>query len=330
MSKEEKFQGIEKSIANIEALFGKGAVMNLGSDKSLDMERIPTGSLGLDYITGGGYPVGRITELHGWESTGKTTNCIHAIVEAQKMGLLCAFIDTEHAFDKEYAISLGADISKILISQPDNGEEAFEITKELIKSGDIGLIIFDSLAASLPKDLLEADAGQNKMGLHARLNSAELAKIAGLAKKTKTCILFTNQLRHKIGVMFGNPETTSGGNAMKFYASIIINQTKSPSKGNKNSDGDSVSYEHTAKCVKNKTAPPLRKTTFHINFGEGIDVYEEVLTMGISSNVLEKSGSWYSYNGAKIGQSKVAKEFLKDNPEAFEEIKDKIREYYHI
>ena len=321
----EKLKALQAAMAKIEKDFGKGSIMKLGEEKIDNIQVIPTGSIGLDYALGvGGYPRGRIVEIYGPESSGKTTLAIHAIDEAQKQGGIAAFIDAEHAFDRFYAANLGVDVDNLLISQPDNGEQALDIADQLIRSAAVDIIVIDSVAALTPKAELEGDMGDNKVGLQARLMSQALRKLTATINKTNTTCIFINQLREKIGIMFGNPETTTGGNALKFYASVRLDIRKSQSI----KDGDTIiGNDVKVKVVKNKVAPPFRKTEFEIMYGEGICRVGEVVDLGVNFNIVEKSGSWYSYNGSKLGQGKEAtKAVLRDNPELCEEITAKIYE----
>ena len=299
--------------------------MKLGEERIDNIQVIPTGSIALDYALGvGGYPRGRIVEIYGPESSGKTTLAIHAIAEAQKQGGIAAFIDAEHAFDRFYAANLGVNVDELLISQPDNGEQALDIADQLIRSAAVDIIVIDSVAALTPKAELEGDMGDNKVGLQARLMSQALRKLTATINKTNTTCIFINQLREKIGVMFGNPETTTGGNALKFYASVRLDIRKSQSI----KDGETIiGNEVKVKVVKNKVAPPFRRAEFEIMYGEGICRVGEVVDLGVDFNILEKSGSWYSYNGSKLGQGKEAtKGVLRDNPELCDEITAKIYE----
>ena len=309
----------------IEKNFGKGAIMKLGDENIQQIEVIPTGSLGLNMALGvGGYPRGRIIEIFGPESSGKTTLAIHAIAEAQKNGGIAAIIDAEHAFDRFYAQKLGVDVNSLLIAQPDNGEQALEIADQLISSAAVDLVIIDSVAALTPKAEIEGDMGENKVGLQARLMSQALRKLTATIAKTNTTCIFINQLREKIGVMFGNPETTTGGNALKFYASVRIDIRKStPVK-----DGEEVLGHLTkVKIVKNKVAPPFRRAEFDIMFGEGISKVGEIIDLGEEHDIIKKSGSWYSYEGTKLAQGRDAvKKLLTDNPELTEELEAKIFE----
>ena len=321
----EKLKALQAAMAKIEKDFGKGSIMKLGEERIDNIQVIPTGSIALDYALGvGGYPRGRIVEIYGPESSGKTTLAIHAIAEAQKQGGIAAFIDAEHAFDRFYAANLGVDVDDLLISQPDNGEQALDIADQLIRSAAVDIIVIDSVAALTPKAELEGDMGDNKVGLQARLMSQALRKLTATISKTNTTCIFINQLREKIGIMFGNPETTTGGNALKFYASVRLDIRKSQSI----KDGDNViGNEVKVKVVKNKVAPPFRRAEFEIMYGEGICRVGEVVDLGVNFNILEKSGSWYSYNGSKLGQGKEAtKAVLRDNPELQDEITAKIYE----
>lgn len=322
--KAKKLAALKLTMDKIDKAYGKGAIMRMGDRQVEKVPVIPTGSLGLDMALGvGGYPRGRIVEIFGPESSGKTTLAIHAIAEAQKAGGIAAFIDAEHAFDPAYAEKLGVDMNALYMSQPDNGEQALEIAEQLIRSSAIDIIVVDSVAALTPKAEIEGEMGEAKMGLHARLMSQALRKLTGALSKTNTTCIFINQLREKIGVMFGNPETTTGGNALKFYASIRIDVRKvSPIKS-----GDEVLGSLTrAKVVKNKVAPPFRKTEFEIRFGEGISKVGEVLDLATNLDIVKKSGSWFSYGGTKLAQGREgALRILKDNPELQEEIEAKVR-----
>ncbi len=321
----EKLKALQAAMAKIEKDFGKGSIMKLGEERIDNIQVIPTGSIALDYALGvGGYPRGRIVEIYGPESSGKTTLAIHAIAEAQKQGGIAAFIDAEHAFDRFYAASLGVNVDELLISQPDNGEQALDIADQLIRSAAVDIIVIDSVAALTPKAELEGDMGDNKVGLQARLMSQALRKLTATINKTNTTCIFINQLREKIGVMFGSPETTTGGNALKFYASVRLDIRKSQSiKDGENVIGNQVKV----KVVKNKVAPPFRRAEFDIMYGEGISRLGEVVDLGVDFDVLTKSGSWFSYGGTKLGQGKDAtKNVLRDNPELCEEITAKIYE----
>ena len=322
---EQKMKALQAALAKIEKDFGKGSIMKMGDEKVENVEVIPTGSIGLNAALGvGGYPKGRIIEIFGPESSGKTTLAIHAIAECQKAGGTAAFIDAEHAFDRFYAEKLGVDIDNLLISQPDNGEQALEIADQLIRSSAVDILVVDSVAALTPKKEIEGDMGDSAVGLHARLMSQALRKLTGTIAKTKTTCIFINQLREKIGVMFGNPETTTGGNALKFYASVRLDIRKSQAI----KDGDNViGNKVKVKVVKNKVAPPFRKAEFEIMFGEGISKIGEIVDLGVEYEIIKKSGSWFSYGATKLGQGDAAvKEMLKDNPELVEELQAKIME----
>lgn len=323
--KAEKLKALKLTLDKIDKSYGKGAIMKLGDHVVENLPCISSGSLGLDMALGiGGYPRGRVIEIYGPESSGKTTLAIHAIAEAQKNGGLAAFIDAEHAFDRFYAENLGVDVDNLYISQPDNGEQALEIADQLIRSGAIDIIVIDSVAALTPKAEIEGDMGDSKMGLHARLMSQALRKLTSVIDKTSTTVIFINQLRDKLGVMFGNPETTTGGNALKYYASVRLDVRRI----GQIKDGDSVVGNRTrVKVVKNKVAPPFRSTEFDIMFGEGVSKIGEIIDMGVELNVIKKSGSWFSYGETKLAQGRDAvKALLKDNDELREEIEAKIRE----
>ena len=323
----EKLKALQLTIDKIEKSYGKGSIMRLGDKPVDDVAAISSGSIALDLALGiGGYPKGRVIEIFGPESSGKTTLAIHAIAEAQKQGGIAAIIDAEHAFDPGYATKLGVNINELLISQPDNGEQALEIADNLIRSGAIDIIVIDSVAALTPKAEIEGEMGDSKMGLQARLMSQALRKLTANISKTKTCCIFINQLRDKIGIMFGNPETTTGGNALKFYASVRVDIRKIGQL----KDGEDVQGNHTrVKIVKNKIAPPFRKAEFDIIFGEGISKTGEIIDLGVELNIIKKSGSWFSYGETKLGQGREAvKVLLKDNPELAEEIEKKIIENY--
>ena len=321
----EKQKALQLTLEKLEKTYGKGTVMKLGDNAIDNVESISTGSLGLDVALGiGGIPKGRVIEIYGPESSGKTTLAIHAIAEAQKQGGIAAFIDAEHAFDRTYAQKLGVDIANLLISQPDNGEQALEIAENLIRSGAIDIIVLDSVAALTPKSEIEGEMGDSKMGLQARLMSQALRKLTGTISKTGCCCIFINQLREKIGVMFGNPETTTGGNALKFYASVRLDIRKiSQIKDGEHAVGNRV----RVKVVKNKVAPPFRMAEFDIIFGEGISKIGEIIDIGVEHNVIKKSGSWFSYGETKLAQGRDAvKQILADNIELSEELEGKIRE----
>lgn len=324
--RESKVKAINLAIDRIDKTFGKGTVMRLGDKQVLDVESISSGSLGLDIALGvGGFPRGRIIEIYGPESSGKTTLAIHAIAECQKTGGFAAFVDAEHAFDRAYAESLGVDTENLLISQPDNGEQALEITENLIRSGAIDIIVIDSVAALVPRSELEGEMGDSKMGLQARLMSQAMRKLTAAIGRTGCTCIFINQLREKIGVMFGNPETTTGGNALKFYASIRLDIRKT-GQAIKDKEGNIVGNHVKVKVVKNKVAPPFRTAEFDIMYGEGISKSGEIVDMGVDFNIINKSGAWYSYDGAKIAQGRdAAKQFLLDNPEVSNEIELKIK-----
>jgi recombination protein RecA len=320
----EKLKALQLTIDKIEKSYGKGTIMKLGDSVVEAMEFIPTGSIGLDVALGiGGFPKGRVIEIYGPESSGKTTLAIHAIAEAQKRGGIAAFIDAEHAFDRTYAQKLGVDIENLLISQPDNGEQALEITENLIRSGAIDIIVIDSVAALTPKSEIEGEMGDSKMGLQARLMSQALRKLTGTINKTGCCCIFINQLREKIGVMFGNPETTTGGNALKFYASIRLDIRRI---GQIKDGEEIVGNRAKVKVVKNKVAPPFRIAEFDIMYGEGISKVGEIVDLGVERNIIKKSGSWFSYGETKLGQGRDAvKQIMIDNPELAEEIEAKIK-----
>ena len=322
---EQKMKALQAALAKIEKDFGKGAIMKMGDEKIVNVDAIPTGSIGLDAALGvGGYPKGRIIEIYGPESSGKTTLAIHAIAECQKAGGVAAFIDAEHAFDRFYAEHLGVDVDNLLISQPDNGEQALEIADHLIRSSAIDIIVIDSVAALTPKKEIEGDMGDSSVGLQARLMSQALRKLTSTISKTKTTCIFINQLREKIGVMFGNPETTTGGNALKFYASVRIDiRKKETLKDGETPIGNLVKV----KVVKNKVAPPFRRAEFEITFGEGISKIGEIVDLGVEYDIIKKSGSWFSYGNTKLGQGRdAAKALLNDNPELCEELEAKIME----
>ena len=323
--KEAKLKALQLTLDKLDKAYGKGTVMKMGDKAVEEVEVIPSGSLGLDLALGvNGYPRGRVIEIYGPESSGKTTLTLHAIAEAQKAGGIAAFIDAEHAFDRNYAEKLGVDIENLIISQPDNGEQALEIAENLIRSGAIDIVVIDSVAALTPKSEIEGEMGDSKMGLHARLMSQALRKLTGTISKTNCTVFFINQLREKIGVMFGNPETTTGGNALKFYASIRIDIRRTQQI----KDGENPIGNHAkVKIVKNKLAPPFRQAEFDIMYGLGISRVGELIDFGVDLNVVKKSGSWFSYGETKLGQGRDAvKQILDDNPELMEEIELKVRE----
>lgn len=323
--KTEKMKALQMAMDKLEKAHGKGSIMRMGDSAVEDVEVIPSGSIGLDVALGiGGYPKGRIIEIYGPESSGKTTLAIHAIAEAQKKGGIAAMIDAEHAFDRFYAEKLGVDIDNLLISQPDNGEQALEIAENLIRSGAIDIIVIDSVAALTPRAEIEGEMGDSKMGLQARLMSQALRKLTGTISKTGCVCIFINQLREKIGVMFGNPETTTGGNALKFYASVRLDIRKS---GQIKSGEDATGTRARVKVVKNKVAPPFKKAEFDIMFGEGISKVGEIIDLGTDLGIVKKSGSWFSYGETRLGQGRDAvKDLLLDNPELMEELEVKIKD----
>lgn len=321
----EKLKALQATMDKLDKTYGKGTVMKLGDEPITEIDVIPSGSLTLDLALGvNGYPKGRVVEIYGPESSGKTTLAIHAIAEVQKQGGIAAFVDAEHAFDQFYAQSLGVDIENLLISQPDNGEQALEIADNLIRSGAVDLLIVDSVAALTPKAEIEGEMGDSQMGLQARLMSKALRKLTGSINKANCCCIFINQLREKIGVMFGNPETTSGGNALKFYSSVRIDIRRS----SQIKDGDEVLGNRTrVKIVKNKVAPPFRKAEFDIMYGAGISKVGEILDLGVDMNIVKKSGSWFSYGETRLGQGRDAvKALIKDNPELMDELEQKIKD----
>lgn len=320
----EKKKALEAAMSQIEKQFGKGSVMKLGEFKAMEIEAIPTGALSLDIALGiGGVPRGRIIEVFGPESSGKTTLALHIVAEAQKMGGEAAFIDAEHALDPVYAKKLGVDIDNLIVSQPDTGEQALEITESLVRSGALDVIVVDSVAALVPKAEIDGDMGDSHMGLQARLMSQALRKLAGAINKSKTVLIFINQLREKIGVMFGNPETTTGGRALKFYASVRMDIRKVE---NIKQDGEVKGNRVRVKVIKNKVAPPFREAEFDIVYGQGISKEGNILDMAVNLDIVEKAGSWFSYNGERIGQGREnVKKYLKENPKILEEIEGKVR-----
>lgn len=323
--KEAKLKALKLTLDKLDKAYGKGTVMKMSDQAVVDIDAISSGSLGLDIALGvGGYPRGRVIEIYGPESSGKTTLTLHAIAEAQKAGGIAAFIDAEHAFDRFYAKNLGVDIDNLIISQPDNGEQALEITDNLIRSGAIDIVVIDSVAALTPKSEIEGEMGDSKMGLHARLMSQALRKLTASISKTHCTVIFINQLREKIGVMFGNPETTTGGNALKFYASIRLDIRRSTQI--KNSDGSVLGNKTRVKVVKNKVAPPFKLAEFDIMYGEGISKVGEILDIAVENEIVKKSGSWFSYEDTKLGQGRDAvKMIIKDNPELMDELEEKIK-----
>ena len=324
--KEAKLKALQLTLDKLDKTYGKGTVMKMGDKAVEEVETISSGSLGLDLALGvNGYPRGRVIEIYGPESSGKTTLTLHAIAETQKAGGIAAFIDAEHAFDRNYAEKLGVDIENLIISQPDNGEQALEITENLIRSGAIDIVVIDSVAALTPKSEIEGEMGDSKMGLHARLMSQALRKLTGTISKTNCTVFFINQLREKIGVMFGNPETTTGGNALKFYASIRLDIRRS----SQIKDGDNVIGNRTKiKVVKNKVAPPFKTAEFDIMYGEGVSKTGEILDLAVEFEIIKKAGSWFSYGDTKLGQGRDAvKVLIKDNPELADELELKIKNY---
>ena len=324
--KDAKLKALKLTLDKLDKTYGKGTVMKMGDRAVEDVEVIPTGSLGLDVALGvGGYPRGRVIEIYGPESSGKTTLTLHAMAEAQKKGGIAAFIDAEHAFDRGYAEKLGVDVENLIISQPDNGEQALEIADNLIRSGAIDIVVIDSVAALTPKSEIEGEMGDSKMGLHARLMSQALRKLTGSISKTKCTVIFINQLREKIGVMFGNPETTTGGNALKFYASVRLDIRRSTQI--KDSDSNATGNKTRVKVVKNKVAPPFKQVEFDIMYGEGISKVGEIIDLGVDFEIIKKAGSWFSYEETKLGQGRDAvKTLLLDNPELMDELEKKIKD----
>jgi recombination protein RecA len=323
--KDAKLKALKLTLDKLDKAYGKGTVMKMSDAAIQDVEAIPSGSLGLDIALGvGGYPRGRVIEIYGPESSGKTTLTLHAIAEAQKAGGIAAFIDAEHAFDRFYAENLGIDIDNLIISQPDNGEQALEIADNLIRSGAIDIVVIDSVAALTPKSEIEGEMGDSKMGLHARLMSQALRKLTASISKTNCTVIFINQLREKIGVMFGNPETTTGGNALKFYASVRLDIRRSTQI--KSTDGAVMGNKTRVKVVKNKVAPPFKMAEFDIMYGEGVSKVGEILDLAVEFEVVKKSGSWFSYDDTKLGQGRDAvKALIKDNPELMDELESKVR-----
>ena len=324
--KEAKLKALQLTLDKLDKAYGKGTVMKMGDKAVEEVEVIPSGSLGLDLALGvNGYPKGRVIEIYGPESSGKTTLTLHAIAEAQKAGGIAAFIDAEHAFDRNYAEKLGVDIENLIISQPDNGEQALEIAENLIRSGAIDIVVIDSVAALTPKSEIEGEMGDSKMGLHARLMSQALRKLTGTISKTHCTVFFINQLREKIGVMFGNPETTTGGNALKFYASVRLDIRRS----SQIKDGENVIGNRTkVKVVKNKVAPPFKTAEFDIMYGEGVSKTGEILDLAVEFEIIKKAGSWFSYGDTKLGQGRDAvKVLIKDNPELADELEQKIKDH---
>ncbi len=324
--KDSKLKALQLTLDRLDKTYGKGTVMKMGDAVQENIEFISSGSIGLDYALGiGGYPRGRVVEIYGPESSGKTTLTLHAIAECQKAGGIAAFIDAEHAFDRFYAQNLGVNIDELIISQPDHGEQALEITDNLIRSGAVDIIVIDSVAALTPKSEIEGEMGDSKMGLHARLMSQALRKLTSTISKTNCTVFFINQLREKIGVMFGNPETTTGGNALKFYASVRLDIRRSTQI--KDSSGNAMGNKTRVKVVKNKVAPPFKVCEFDIMYGEGISKFGEILDIGTQAGIVDKSGSWFSYGDTKLGQGRDAvKNLLKDNPELCDELEGKILE----
>jgi recombination protein RecA len=321
---QEKLKALQATLDKIEKDFGKGTIMKLGDQPKWDVSVIPSGSIGLDHALGiGGYPRGRVVEIYGPEASGKTTLAIHAIAEAQKLGGIAAIIDAEHAFDRNYAQQLGVDVETLLISQPDNGEQALEVADHLIRSGAVDIVVIDSVAALTPKAEIEGEMGDSKMGLQARLMSQALRKLTANISRTNTCCIFINQLREKIGIMFGNPETTTGGNALKFYSTVRVDVRRTTQL----KDGENTMGNHVrVRVVKNKMAPPFKKAEFDIIFGEGISLIGEIIDMGVDFNIIKKSGSWYSYGETRIGQGREAvRQMFKDNPELKDEVEAKVR-----
>ncbi len=327
MANEDKLKALDAAISQIEKQYGKGSVMKLGEGANIKVETVPTGSISLDLALGqGGFPKGRIIEIYGPESSGKTTLALHAVAEVQKAGGIAGFIDAEHALDPKYAKAIGVDIDDLYISQPDNGEQALEITETMVRSGAMDIIVVDSVAALVPKAEIDGDMGDSHVGLHARLMSQAMRKLTGIVAKTNCVVIFINQLREKVGVMFGNPETTTGGRALKFYASVRIDVRRIEAL---KANGEVIGNRTRAKIVKNKVAPPFREAEFDIMFGEGISREGDILDVATNLDIVQKSGAWYAYLGEKIGQGREnAKQYLKSNPEVCEEIANAIRDHY--
>ncbi|MBE5915832.1 MAG: recombinase RecA [Pseudobutyrivibrio ruminis] len=327
MANEDKLKALDAAISQIEKQYGKGSVMKLGEGANIQVETVPTGSISLDIALGqGGFPKGRIIEIYGPESSGKTTLALHAVAEVQKAGGIAGFIDAEHALDPKYAKAIGVDIDDLYISQPDNGEQALEITETMVRSGAMDIIVVDSVAALVPKAEIDGDMGDSHVGLHARLMSQAMRKLTGIVSKTNCVVIFINQLREKVGVMFGNPETTTGGRALKFYASVRIDVRRIEAL---KQNGEVIGNRTRAKIVKNKVAPPFREAEFDIMFGEGISREGDILDVATNLDIIQKSGAWYAYLGEKIGQGREnAKVYLKQNPDVCEEIADAIRAHY--
>ena len=327
MANEDKLRALDAAISQIEKQYGKGSVMKLGEGANIQVETVPTGSISLDLALGqGGFPKGRIIEIYGPESSGKTTLALHAVAEVQKAGGIAGFIDAEHALDPKYAKAIGVNIDDLYISQPDNGEQALEITETMVRSGAMDIIVVDSVAALVPKAEIDGDMGDSHVGLHARLMSQAMRKLTGIVAKTHCVVIFINQLREKVGVMFGNPETTTGGRALKFYASVRIDVRRIEAL---KQNGEVIGNRTRAKIVKNKVAPPFREAEFDIMFGEGISREGDILDVATNLDIVQKSGAWYAYLGEKIGQGREnAKIYLKQNPEVCEEIAAAIRDHY--